>query len=75
MRFEDIADLVNHWNDREFYWSPDGKTLGILLYRTDSDVVIMRDSGSSQKAMSWPRSRSRYSFRDHLTVIFAAPDG
>jgi serine/threonine protein kinase/Tol biopolymer transport system component len=31
-----------------FYWSPDGKTLGILRTRVDSDVVVLTEAGSSQ---------------------------
>jgi len=31
----------------EFHWSPDGKTLGVRRFRTDSDVVLLHDSGSS----------------------------
>ncbi|MGH9731246.1 MAG: protein kinase domain-containing protein [Candidatus Acidiferrales bacterium] len=31
----------------EFHWSPDGKTLGVRRFHTDSDVVLLHDSGSS----------------------------
>jgi serine/threonine protein kinase/WD40 repeat protein len=31
-----------------FAWSPDGKTLAILRGRLDSDVVLLRDTGSSR---------------------------
>ncbi|MHB8484683.1 MAG: protein kinase domain-containing protein [Candidatus Acidiferrales bacterium] len=31
----------------EFHWSPDGKTLGVRRFRTDSDVVMLHDSGAS----------------------------
>jgi serine/threonine protein kinase/sugar lactone lactonase YvrE len=31
-----------------FAWSPDGKTLAILRGRLDSDVVLLRDSGSTR---------------------------
>jgi Tol biopolymer transport system component len=34
---------------RVFYWSPDGKTLGVLRTRTDSDIVVLRESASSAK--------------------------
>ena len=34
---------------RVFYWSPDGKTLGVLRQRTDSDMVVLRESVSSSK--------------------------
>ena len=30
----------------EFYWSPDGKVLGVLQYHADSDVVLIRDKSS-----------------------------
>ena len=30
----------------EFYWSPDGKNLGVLQYHADSDVVLIRDKSS-----------------------------
>jgi len=33
---------------RVFYWSPDGKTLGVLRTRTDSDIVVLRESASSK---------------------------
>jgi eukaryotic-like serine/threonine-protein kinase len=32
---------------RMFRFSPDGKTLGILRSHTESDAVILRDSGTS----------------------------
>ena len=28
----------------EFYWSPDGKTLGVLRTHSDSDVVLLQES-------------------------------
>ncbi|HEV2182489.1 MAG TPA: protein kinase [Candidatus Acidoferrales bacterium] len=31
----------------EFHWSPDGKTLGVRRFHTDSDVVLLHDSRSS----------------------------
>ena len=31
-----------------FAWSPDGKTLAILRGRLESDVVLLRDSGSTR---------------------------
>jgi Tol biopolymer transport system component len=31
-------------NTRVFYWSPDGKTLGVLRSRVDSDTVVLRES-------------------------------
>ncbi len=34
---------------RVFYWSPDGKTLGVLRTRTDSDIVVLREPASSSK--------------------------
>ena len=34
---------------RVFYWSRDGKTLGILRTRIDSDIVLLRESASSSK--------------------------
>jgi Tol biopolymer transport system component len=34
---------------RVFYWSPDGKTLGVLRSRTDSDIVVLRESVWSSK--------------------------
>jgi Tol biopolymer transport system component len=34
---------------RVFYWSPDGKTLGVLRTRTDSDIVLLRESVSSSQ--------------------------
>jgi serine/threonine protein kinase len=34
---------------RVFYWSPDGKTLGVLRNRTDSDIVLLRESASSSQ--------------------------
>ena len=33
-------------NTRVFYWSPDGKTLGVLRGRVDSDIVVLRESVS-----------------------------
>jgi len=33
-------------NTRVFYWSPDGKTLGVLRSRVDSDIVVLRESVS-----------------------------
>jgi Tol biopolymer transport system component len=38
------SDKIN-----EFYWSPDGKILGVLQYHADSDVVLIRDKGSSSQ--------------------------
>jgi hypothetical protein len=38
------SDRIN-----EFYWSPDGKILGVLQYHADSDVVLIRDKGSSSQ--------------------------
>jgi eukaryotic-like serine/threonine-protein kinase len=35
-------------NADPFHWSPDGKTLGILRLHTESDVVLLRDSSSTQ---------------------------
>ena len=29
---------------REIHWSPDGKSLGILRYHADSDVVLLQES-------------------------------
>ncbi len=34
---------------RVFYWSPDGKTLGILRSRLTSDVVLLRESAISSQ--------------------------
>ncbi len=34
---------------RVFYWSPDGKILGVLRQRTDSDMVVLRALVSSSK--------------------------
>jgi len=31
-----------------FYWSPSGRTLGVLRSRVESDVVVLTDSGSSR---------------------------
>jgi Tol biopolymer transport system component len=41
--------ITNFQSDRmqNFSFSPDGKTLGILRSHTDSDVVLLRDAGSS----------------------------
>src|SRR5271168_4412193 len=33
----------------DFHWTPDGKTLGLLRTHTDSDVVLLRDSGAKPK--------------------------
>ena len=33
---------------RMFYWSPDGKSIGILRYHGDSDVVLLREAASRQ---------------------------
>ena len=35
-------------NAGPFHWSHDGKTLGILRLHTESDVVLLRDSSSTQ---------------------------
>jgi Tol biopolymer transport system component len=32
----------------DFHWSPDGKTLGVLRYHIDSDVVLMHESSPSR---------------------------
>jgi len=34
--------------NRAFHWSPDGKTLGMLRYHVESDVVLLRDTTASQ---------------------------
>jgi Tol biopolymer transport system component len=43
--------ITNFKSDQisEFHWSPDGNTLGVLQYHTDSDVVLIRDKDSSQR--------------------------
>ncbi len=33
----------------DFHWTPDGKTLGLLRTHTDSDVVLLRDSGTKKQ--------------------------
>jgi len=43
--------ITNFKSDQisEFHWSPDGKALGILQFHIDSDVVLVRDKGSSSQ--------------------------
>jgi serine/threonine protein kinase len=33
----------------DFHWSPDGKTLGVLRYHIDSDVVLMHENNSPSR--------------------------
>jgi eukaryotic-like serine/threonine-protein kinase len=43
---------ITNFNADAIYWyaySPDGKTLGVLRGHTESDVVLLRDSGPSQE--------------------------
>jgi len=43
--------ITNFQSDaiRIFQFSPDGKTLGVLRSHTESDVVLLRDSGASPR--------------------------
>lgn len=34
---------------RMFYWSPDGKTLGVLRQKTDSNIVLLHESSPSSQ--------------------------
>jgi len=43
-----ITNFSSDSYTRVFYWSPDGKTLGTIRSRYDSDVVLLTDSNSSQ---------------------------
>lgn len=44
---------LTHFNDSEkiqdFRWSPDGKTLAMLHFRSVSDVILLRDTGNSSR--------------------------
>jgi serine/threonine protein kinase len=43
--------LITNFSSEEFSWyeySPDGKSLGVLRYRNESDVVLLRETNSSQ---------------------------
>ncbi len=44
---------LTHFNDPEmiqdFRWSPDGKTLALLRFSSVSDVILLRDTGSSSR--------------------------
>jgi Tol biopolymer transport system component len=41
--------LTNFKSDgiSSYHFSPDGKTLGVMLSHTESDVVLLHDTGSS----------------------------
>lgn len=43
--------ITNFQSDtiRLFTFSPDGKTLGVMRSHTESDVVLLRDAGASQR--------------------------
>jgi Tol biopolymer transport system component len=43
-----ITKFASEQSRGSFAWSPDGKTLAILRGRLDSDVVLLRDTGSSR---------------------------
>jgi hypothetical protein len=36
-------------NTNSFEWSPDGKTLAVLRFNVESDVVLLRDTSAAAK--------------------------
>ena len=44
-------EITNFKSDgiRGFDWSPDGKALGVLRARSESDIVLLRDAGPSSR--------------------------